>query len=166
MQNEATAGWRTASCILSQKLTQERAAELCQLQNPRGSQEIFDRGRQTAGKLLCCLMGCWCAVAQRLLFLRSQYVHKHKYQKVTKVYKLYGSAYSVYSISILFVWQLPGSNASSNAVISICPDLNVAVCVVNDCPQWFRSVLQLLVHMKDERKCAELVNKYMQSTWA
>lgn len=92
MRYGATAGWRTASRILSQKLTQERAAELGQLRNPRGSQEIFDRGRQTAGRLLCCLMGCWCAVARCLLFLRSQYVHKHKYQRVTKVDKLYGMA--------------------------------------------------------------------------
>lgn len=62
------------------------------------------------------------------------------------------------------VRQLPGSNASSHAVISACPYLNVAVCVEHDCPQRFLLVLQLLVYMTDERKCAELVNKYMQST--
>lgn len=102
-------------------------------------------------------MGRWCAVVRRLLFVRSQYVHKHKYQKVTKVYKLHGS---VDSIPILFVRQLPGSNASSDAVISVCPYLNVAVCVVNDCPRWLLLVLQPLVYMTDERKCAELVDKY------
>lgn len=46
------------------------------------------------------------------------------------------------------------------------PSLFKRVCVEKDCPQWFLLVLQLLVYMTEEIKCAGLVNKYLQSTWA